>query len=132
MKTKRIHRFGMMCLMAGVVGLAIGMRSAAGKKPPTPPWMQDVVERGNTTYRMPKDMKKKKVGAQWVVEDLHEYVARRIYEMSTLLETRLNEMKERQEAFEEKTLNRIRQLEKDVEALKAQLPVNETAPEGHE
>ncbi len=126
MKRRTFNRIGVVCLVLGMIGVGFGIRPAAGKKDPVPPWMEDVVERGNTTYRMPKGMKKKKVGAQWVVEDLHEYVARRIYEMNEVLETHLKQMEDRQKAFEQKTLDRIRRLEGEVEALKRRLSSDKT------
>jgi len=66
------------------------------KEKEIPPWMEAIDQKGRSIYLIPKGAKRKKIGSQVIIEDMKEYVARKIYRM----EERLFKIEERFTAIE--------------------------------
>ena len=76
--------------------------AANDKKKEIPPWMEDVINNGRSTYLVPKGAKREIIGSHVIVEPPSEYVARRIYEIELYLAEKFAEIEKNQDEIKVK------------------------------
>ena len=76
--------------------------AANDKEKEIPPWMEDVINNGRSTYLVPKGAKREIIGSHVIVEPPSEYVARRIYEIELYLAEKFAEIEKNQDEIKVK------------------------------